>query len=111
VSLISEMCDVLQQPWRLQAACRGVDPELFYPVGDVGRPVLDDGVTPIERETIKAKAVCARCDVRQECLDYAILNGEEYGVWGGLTYPERKKVARARTTMARRELQRLADGR
>lgn len=68
--------------WMLRGACRGVDPELFFPVrGDNGRP---------------AKKVCFGCEVREECLEYALVNGEKWGVWGGMAERERRKIRRRR---------------
>lgn len=60
-----------------EAACRGADIEVFF-VDPSDRGALD-----------RAKAVCARCEVRAACLDYAIRQGIADGVWGGLTPSER----------------------
>jgi hypothetical protein len=68
------------------AACRGVDPELFFPVAEAG-PVL-------ARQVAEAKAVCARCPVRAECLEFA-LRLLPYGIAGGLTEQERRALRRA----------------
>jgi WhiB family redox-sensing transcriptional regulator len=70
------------QPWAAHAACRGANPDLFFP--PKGGPA-----TP-------AKAYCARCPVRPECLDYAITAGETHGIWGGLAERERRQVRAAR---------------
>ncbi|MQA84799.1 MAG: WhiB family transcriptional regulator [Streptosporangiales bacterium] len=67
--------------WTELAACRGVDPELFYPIGTAG-PALE--------QVAAAKAVCARCPVRDECLEWALRTGEPHGVWGGTTPEERR---------------------
>ncbi len=68
--------------WRDKAACADddVDPEIFFPTpgGDVFEP----------------KKVCARCTVREQCLDFALANGEDEGVWGGLSEKERQKLKR-----------------
>lgn len=72
--------------WRERAACRDVDPELFFPVAEAG-PVYDAQVAA-------AKAVCQRCPVRAECLVEA-LERMPHGVAGGLTEHERHGVARA----------------
>lgn len=71
--------------WRHRAACRDEDPELFFPVSEVG---------PGAGETARAKSVCASCPVRAACLEYALDNGLNYGVFGGLTESERREVAR-----------------
>jgi WhiB family transcriptional regulator, redox-sensing transcriptional regulator len=67
--------------WRSAAACRGCDPELFFPVSSTG--------PAIERQVTEAKAVCARCPVRAKCLDFALHTGQKHGVWGGLNEQER----------------------
>jgi WhiB family redox-sensing transcriptional regulator len=71
--------------WRHRAACRDEDPELFFPVSDMG---------PGARQVAQAKAVCARCPVRSQCLDYALDNALDYGVFGGTTERERRNLSR-----------------
>lgn len=73
--------------WQAQANCMGVDPELFFP----------------ERgsSTREAKEVCRGCVVRVECLEFAIANGEKFGIWGGMSERERRKVRRARVVQKR----------
>jgi WhiB family redox-sensing transcriptional regulator len=75
--------------WRQGAACRDQDPELFFPLTDLG---------PGARQADRAKAVCARCPVRTECLDYALDNGLDHGIFGGATETERRELRRARTS-------------
>ena len=72
--------------WRQRAACRGVDPDIFYPVSD--------------EEAEEAKAICSECSVRQPCLEYAIANRERDGVWGGATERERRRIIRQRRKTA-----------
>ncbi len=60
--------------WMLSAACRGLDPNLFYPEGG---------------GTSDARAVCAACPVRSECEQYATDTGEHHGVWGGVHFTRR----------------------
>jgi WhiB family redox-sensing transcriptional regulator len=79
-----------ENDWRASAACKGIDPELFFASED-----LPNKQDRIEREAA-AKAVCARCSVRAECLTYAIAAGERYGIWGGLNPQERRAVVRSR---------------
>lgn len=79
--------------WRAQAACRGEDPELFFPVGSTG-PALE--------QIAKAKEVCAGCPVREVCLDFALSTGQGYGIWGGLTEDERRSLRRRRQRAAAR---------
>jgi WhiB family redox-sensing transcriptional regulator len=57
------------------------DPELFFPVAKYG---------PGASETDRAKAVCAGCPVRRQCLQYALATRQMHGVWGGLTEDERQ---------------------
>ncbi|WP_216205344.1 WhiB family transcriptional regulator [Amycolatopsis aidingensis] len=71
--------------WRHRAACRDEDPELFFPVSDVG---------PGAAQVAQAKAVCARCPVRAQCLQYALDNGLDYGIYGGTTERERRDLVR-----------------
>ena len=73
--------------WQSRANCMGVDPELFFP---------ERGAS-----TREAKEVCRGCVVRSECLEYALANGEKFGIWGGLSERERRKVRRSRA-LARR---------
>ncbi|MBW3661501.1 MAG: WhiB family transcriptional regulator [Actinobacteria bacterium] len=73
--------------WRRDAACRDEDPELFFPIGTTG-PAID--------QANAAKRVCARCDVREECLEFALATNQDAGVWGGLTEEERRSLRRQR---------------
>lgn len=66
--------------WRDYALCAQTDPEAFFP---------EKGGS-----TREAKRVCLSCEVRVECLDYAIANGERFGIWGGLSEQERRRVLR-----------------
>jgi WhiB family redox-sensing transcriptional regulator len=72
--------------WRKQAACRGIDPEVFYPETD--------------EQAEEAKAVCATCPVRQACLEHALAHREREGVWGGTTERERRRIHRQRRRSA-----------
>ncbi len=78
-----------ENDWRALAACKGVDPELFFSSDDIA-----DKRDRTERESV-AKGVCASCSVRGACLAYAIAAGERYGIWGGLNPQERRAVARS----------------
>jgi WhiB family redox-sensing transcriptional regulator len=68
--------------WRMYAACRGEDAVHFF--------------TPGADAVARAKAVCRRCPVASDCLDYALDVNEPFGIWGGLTEAERARVARHR---------------
>jgi WhiB family transcriptional regulator, redox-sensing transcriptional regulator len=71
--------------WRHRARCRDVDPELFFPVGTTG---------PAEAQVQSAKAICALCPVREECLQWALDTAQDAGVWGGLSEEERRALRR-----------------
>ncbi len=66
--------------WRRQAACRDMDTDVFFPLSD--------------EEAGPAKAVCATCPVRAECLEFAMTTRQPDGVWGGLTEAERRRLRR-----------------
>ena len=66
--------------WQERALCAQTDPEAFFP---------EKGGSPRE-----AKRVCATCEVREECLEYALANDERFGIWGGLSERERRKLKR-----------------
>lgn len=69
-----------REPWTARGACRGADTAVFFTEqGEATRP---------------AKEVCAGCPVREECLDYALRNGERHGVWGGTSERERRRMRR-----------------
>lgn len=69
-------------PWRLRAACREIDSAVFF------SPDGERGPAREVREA-RAKAICARCPVIGECATYALVAGEQHGVWGGLSERER----------------------
>lgn len=73
--------------WRERAACRDEDPELFFPVGAAG---------PALAQAERAKAVCRRCPVIDQCLAWALAAGQDAGIWGGLTEQERRELRHAR---------------
>ncbi len=66
--------------WQEQALCSQTDPEAFFP---------EKGGT-----TADAKRICAGCDVSAECLEYALDHDEKFGVWGGTSERERRKLKR-----------------
>ncbi|HEY2077797.1 MAG TPA: WhiB family transcriptional regulator [Streptosporangiaceae bacterium] len=73
--------------WWDLAACRSADPESFFPVSSTGADQLN---------VTRAKAMCARCPIRQQCLDFAIDSDEAYGIWGGTSEEERRHIAARR---------------
>lgn len=78
--------------WRDRAACLDEDPELFFPIGNTG---------PALQQIEEAKAICRTCPVIDECLRFALENGQDAGVWGGLSEDERRALKR-RKARARR---------
>ncbi len=76
----------MSSSWRHRAACRGVDPDVFYP--------------PSDEDAEPAKAICAQCPVRQACLEHALANRERDGIWGGATERERRRIIRQRRKSA-----------
>lgn len=73
-------------PWVKQAACAGMADTVFFPERG------DDG----KREAAVAKAICAACPVRRECLDFAVATHQIHGIWGGTTVRERRSLRRNR---------------
>jgi WhiB family redox-sensing transcriptional regulator len=73
--------------WQERANCLGVDPDLFFP---------ERGAS-----TKEAKGVCHGCEVQAECLEYALRHGEKFGIWGGMSERERRRIRRQRA-LARR---------
>jgi WhiB family transcriptional regulator, redox-sensing transcriptional regulator len=71
--------------WAASGACRDSDPELFFPVTETGAAA---------RQLARAKAVCAGCPVRDQCLQFALDSGQAFGVWGGTTGEERRLLRR-----------------
>ena len=66
--------------WQASALCAQTDPEAFFP---------EKGGS-----TREAKSVCKVCEVKHECLEYALAHDERYGIWGGLSERERRKLKR-----------------
>ena len=66
--------------WQERALCAQTDPEAFFP---------EKGGS-----TREAKRVCLSCDVRGECLEYALAQDERFGIWGGLSERERRRLKR-----------------
>jgi len=68
------------QAWQDRALCAQTDPEAFFP---------EKGGS-----TREAKRVCRSCEVRAECLEYALEHDERFGIWGGLSERERRRLKR-----------------
>ena len=77
--------------WRDLAACQGMDTDLFFPAENIGGPRRGKGISGEKERMEQAKGICSSCQVRQECLDYALGSGEEFGVYGGMTPKERQR--------------------
>jgi WhiB family redox-sensing transcriptional regulator len=80
------MSDYLATAWRAAGACATAELDLFFPTGH--------GITT-GRRTRTAIQLCAGCEVRRQCLEFAVTTGEEYGIWGGTTPEERLRAHRA----------------
>jgi WhiB family redox-sensing transcriptional regulator len=72
--------DADEQGWQERALCAETDPEAFFP---------EKGGS-----TREAKKICTGCEVRAECLEYALGNDERFGIWGGLSERERRRLRR-----------------
>lgn len=81
------MSDLGDMAWYELGDCSGVDPDLFFP---------GQG-----ESTAEAKAICAGCQVREQCLEWALDNAEKFGIWGGLSERERRRIRRARNQEGR----------
>jgi len=69
--------------WQTDALCAQTDPEAFFP--EKGGSTRD------------AKRICTTCEVKAQCLDYALQNDERFGIWGGLSERERRRLRRSRS--------------
>jgi WhiB family transcriptional regulator, redox-sensing transcriptional regulator len=72
--------------WRTIAACRSADPDLFFPVSASANNL---------QQVADAKAICACCLVRRECLDFALRTRQLHGIWAGMTEEERYPLMKA----------------
>ena len=72
------LSDIEELAWQGHALCAQTDPEAFFP---------EKGGS-----TREAKKVCLSCEVRVECLEYALAQDERYGLWGGLSERERRRL-------------------
>ena len=88
--------ELARSSWWEQAACRGHDAVYFF------APAYFEKRAEKDRREAVAKAICARCAVREPCLEYALRTRDPHGVWGGLNEMERRAVLRARDEDERR---------
>ncbi|HET9729679.1 MAG TPA: WhiB family transcriptional regulator [Acidimicrobiia bacterium] len=83
---MQDLTETLQPPeeheWMLEGLCRGANPAAFFPSDGLG----------VEA----AQRICTVCPVRAECLEYALVNRIEHGVWGGASERERRRILRRR---------------
>lgn len=70
-----------REPWQVGAPCGTADPEAFFP---------EKGAS-----TADARRICQGCEVRVQCLEYALRNNEKYGLWGGLSERQRRELRRS----------------
>jgi WhiB family redox-sensing transcriptional regulator len=84
LSLVSDTVqpasDIVDGQWQDRALCAQTDPEAFFP---------EKGGS-----TREAKRICLGCEVRDACLEYALANDERFGIWGGLSERERRRLKR-----------------
>ena len=73
--------------WQMQSLCRGVDSSFFF------HPDGERGPARAQREA-RAKAMCARCPVLEQCRTHAMAVQEPYGIWGGMSESERETAVR-----------------
>jgi len=72
--------------WQRRAACRGPESALFFP------PTFPEARPDRDAREARAKAICASCPVRPECLEFALTIREPHGIWGGLNELERREL-------------------
>src|SRR5690606_29448858 len=87
MTLPTTATDPDERSWQQYANCLGVDPDLFFP---------ERGAS-----TREAKEVCRGCVVRAQCLEYALVHSEKFGIWGGLSERERRRIRRQRAQARR----------
>lgn len=75
-----DLFEAVEEQWQDRALCAQTDPEAFFP---------EKGGS-----TREAKRICLGCEVRNECLEYALAHDERFGIWGGLSERERRKLKR-----------------
>jgi WhiB family redox-sensing transcriptional regulator len=85
---LSSTAQPVEEEWRYDAACAGMEHDLFFPVGQGADALI---------QTRQAKDVCDRCQVRDACLTFAIDTDQTDGVWGGLSETERRAFKRRRS--------------
>nr|WP_197702423.1 MULTISPECIES: WhiB family transcriptional regulator [Corynebacterium] len=77
---LDDLFGAVEQEWQEQALCAQTDPEAFFP---------EKGGS-----TREAKRICQGCPVRDDCLEFALEHDERFGIWGGLSERERRRLKR-----------------
>src|ERR1700691_5669255 len=77
--------------WRAAGACLNADPDLFFPISSA---------RPAQQQIERAKVICAGCEVRPQCLEFALTHDQVYGIWGGTTTEDRQRDRRRRRRAA-----------
>jgi WhiB family redox-sensing transcriptional regulator len=85
---LQDLVELIDLAWQDDANCMGANADLFFP---------ERGAS-----TRKAKQICGECEVQVECLEYAIANGEKFGIWGGLSERERRRIRKERSLSRQR---------
>jgi WhiB family transcriptional regulator, redox-sensing transcriptional regulator len=88
LQIVMQPADLAELEWQDKALCAEVDPEIFFP---------EKGGS-----TRNPKRVCAMCEVRAQCLDYALEHGEAFGIWGGMSERERRRLKQDRPQQPRK---------
>ena len=83
-----EVLDTEDLAWHDLANCRGADPDLFFP---------ERGAS-----SRTAKSICRLCVVQDQCLEFAIVSSEKFGIWGAMSERERRKIRRERADALKR---------
>jgi len=78
IPALSSASLIIPEPWVQKGLCTETDPEMFFP---------EKGGS-----TRQAKSICGGCDVREQCLEYAMRTDERFGIWGGLSERERRQL-------------------
>jgi len=87
VALTMPNLELISHDWRVNAACRDTNPELFFPVGTTGVALS---------QIAAAKEVCFGCQCMDDCLEFALVTNQDSGVWGGTSEEERRQIRRRR---------------
>ncbi len=88
--MVARLPGELSKGWQIQGACRGADTSWFF------APNYFEKRDEKEGREAKAKRICTRCPVVEECLEYALRIREPHGIWGGLNEFERRRLLRER---------------